>query len=67
MMRFVSMSEGAEVLQHFQAGFAGFFRMELHAEEMIAFHCGGELATVFAAGHRRIRDWGAKGVGEVHE
>src|SRR5579859_502954 len=47
-----SGSEGTEVLQDLKTALRGFFRMELHAKNVVTFNRGGESAAILRARHR---------------
>jgi hypothetical protein len=66
-MRLVSMSDGAEVLEHIQASLPRLFWVKLHSEELVALDRRGKATAVFTTGCRRVRDWRAKRVCEVNE
>src|SRR6185437_2758822 len=60
MILLASRSEGTEVLQDFPPRRSGFFRMKLHAKNIVALHCSGKCFAVLRAGygtfhHRRAK------------
>src|SRR5262245_58012904 len=67
MIRFVSVSEGTEILQNLQSGRAGFFRMKLHAENVLPFHSRGKSSSIFGGSHCAFYDRSAVGVRVIHE
>src|SRR5204863_6865387 len=55
MSRFESISASRhpnEVAQNAKPGFAGFFRMELHTEDVVGFNCRSEHSAVLTCSGR---------------
>src|SRR5271165_3225500 len=66
MMRLASVSEATEVLQDIHSNVAGFLRMKLHSEEMVALHRSGEWFFIGAGRDRVGAQRRAIGVGEIN-
>jgi len=64
-MRLVNMSEIAEIPQNRKAGVAGFFRVKLHPEQMIALHSCRKSAAILTACDRGLVDRSTKGMRKV--
>ncbi len=68
MMRLVSIQfpfHARKLREDLESRLAGFFGMELHAQDVVTFDCGGERFNVMRGCGRVGGDGGFVGVGEV--
>src|SRR5208282_6873611 len=60
-------SKLAKIVQNLQPGLPGFLWMKLHAKDVFPLHRRRKSAAILATRDRRLGNWRAKGMREIHK